>query len=75
MKILHCYDCGRAIEMSSGVIIVRCEGCGAIYVSNETLYLQLSGKNTVEEARLNFDSIIKAIVNYQEQMMAGKKEG
>jgi len=71
MKWATCQDCKGEIEASDSAIIIKCERCGAIYAVGENMCLQLSGIKTPEKARLDSDSIIKAITNYQNSLMEG----
>lgn len=68
MKEFTCRDCGHKIEVSDGTIILECKPCGAVYAMGENLSLQMSGKNTIEKARLNPDMIVRIITEYQKKL-------
>jgi hypothetical protein len=54
--------------VSDGTIILECKPCGAVYAMGENLSLQMSGKNTIEKARLNPDMIVRIITEYQKKL-------
>jgi len=72
MRWATCRDCKNDIEASDSAIIIKCGHCGAIYAVDDKLSLQLSGANTFEKARLNSDSVIKAITEYQNRLLEGR---